>query len=45
LIIDAEVLQANGTAERDAALIMQEKHPGANAAKVRRRRVRRAGFS
>jgi transposase len=28
LIIDAEVFQANGTAERDAALIMLEKLPG-----------------
>jgi transposase len=28
LIVDAEVLQANGTAERDAALIMLEQIPG-----------------
>ena len=28
LIVDAEVFQANGTAERDAALIMLEKRPG-----------------
>ena len=28
LIVDAEVFQANGTAERDAALIMLEKVPG-----------------
>jgi len=28
LIVDAEVFQANGTAERDAALIMLEKLPG-----------------
>jgi hypothetical protein len=29
LIVDAEVFVANGTAERDAALIMLEKLPGA----------------
>ena len=29
LIVDAEVFQANGTAERDAALVMLEKLPGA----------------
>jgi hypothetical protein len=34
LIIDTEVLQANGTAERYAALIMQEKLPSAHAGKV-----------
>jgi transposase len=34
LIIDAEVFQANGTAERDAALIMLEKVPGTNAVTV-----------
>ena len=28
LIVNAEVLQANGTAERDAALLMLEKLPG-----------------
>lgn len=28
LIVDAEVFQANGTAERDAALIMLERIPG-----------------
>src|SRR5581483_8137908 len=28
LIVDAEVFQANGTTERDAALIMLEKPPG-----------------
>ena len=28
LIVDAEVFQANGTAERDAALVMMEKLPG-----------------
>jgi transposase len=28
LIVDAEVFQANGTAERDAALVMLEKSPG-----------------
>src|SRR5881409_3835960 len=28
LIVDAEVFQANGTAERDAALVMLEKIPG-----------------
>ena len=28
LIVDAEVFQANGTAERDAALIMMERLPG-----------------
>jgi IS5 family transposase len=28
LIVDAEVFQANGTAERDAALVMLEKLPG-----------------
>src|SRR5438876_2310318 len=31
LIVDAEVFQANGTAERDAALIMLEKLPGRQA--------------
>ena len=30
LIVDAEVFQANGTAERDAALIMLEKLPVGN---------------
>jgi transposase len=30
LIVDAEVFQANGTAERDAALIMLEQIPGTN---------------
>ncbi len=34
LIVDAEVFQANGTAERDAALIMLEKLPGAQALTV-----------
>jgi hypothetical protein len=29
LIVDAEVFQANGTAERDAALVMLERLPGA----------------
>jgi hypothetical protein len=28
LIVDAEVFQANGTAERDAALVMIERLPG-----------------
>jgi hypothetical protein len=28
LIVDAEVFQANGTAERDAALVMMERFPG-----------------
>src|SRR5208337_4520648 len=28
LIVDAEVFQANGTAERDAALVMMERLPG-----------------
>ncbi len=28
LIVDAEVFQANGTAERDAALVMLEQIPG-----------------
>jgi hypothetical protein len=31
LIVDAEVFQANGTAERDAALVMMEKLPGTKA--------------
>ena len=31
LIVDAEVFQANGTAERDAALIMLERLPGTQA--------------
>ena len=31
LIVDAEVFQANGTAERDAALVMLEKNPGTPA--------------
>jgi hypothetical protein len=39
LIVDAEVFQANGTAERDAALIMLEKLLVGN-----RSRVRRAGL-
>jgi len=30
LVVNAEVLQANGTAERDAALVMLEHLPGAN---------------
>ena len=30
LIVDAEGLPANGTAERDAALILMEKLPGTN---------------
>ena len=30
LIVDAEVFQSNGTAERDAALVMLEKIPGTN---------------
>ena len=30
LIVDAEVFQANGTAERDAALIMMERLPVRN---------------
>src|SRR6185295_5303297 len=34
LIVDAEVFQANGTAERDAALIMLEQIPGTKAATV-----------
>ena len=34
LIIDAEVFQANGTAERDAALIMLEKLPSTHAVTV-----------
>ena len=34
LIIDAEVFQANGTAERDAALIMLEKLPGTQTVTV-----------
>lgn len=34
LIADAEVLQANGTAERDAALVMIEKVPGDQAITV-----------
>jgi transposase len=34
LIVDAEVFQANGTAERDAALIMLEKLPGIQAVTV-----------
>jgi len=29
LIVDADLFQANGTAERDAALVMLEKIPGA----------------
>jgi len=31
LIVDTEVFQANGTAERDAALVMLEKNPGTPA--------------
>jgi transposase len=34
LIVDAEVFQANGTAERDAALVMLEKRPGTQALTV-----------
>ena len=34
LIVDAEVFQANGTAERDAALIMLEKLAGRQAVTV-----------
>ena len=34
LIVDAEVFQANGTAERDAALVMLEKLPGIRPATV-----------
>ena len=34
LIVDAEVFQANGTAERDAALVMLEKIPGTQAVTV-----------
>jgi transposase len=34
LIVDAEVFQANGTAERDAALIMLEKLPGTQPVSV-----------
>jgi transposase len=34
LIVDAEVFQANGTAERDAALVMLEKLPGGQAVTV-----------
>jgi hypothetical protein len=34
LIVDAQVFQANGTAERDAALIMLEKLPGAQVVTV-----------
>jgi len=32
--VDAEVFQASGTAERDAALIMLEKLPGTQAVTV-----------
>jgi IS5 family transposase len=34
LIVDAEVFQANGTAERDAALVMLEQIPGTKAVTV-----------
>src|SRR5438128_5294073 len=34
LIVDAEVFQANGTAERDAALVMLEKLPGTQPVSV-----------
>src|SRR5260370_1321326 len=34
LIVDAEVFQANGTAERDAALVMLEKIPGTKSVTV-----------
>jgi IS5 family transposase len=34
LIVDAEVFQANGTAERDAALVMLEKLPGTQSVTV-----------
>ena len=34
LIVDAEVFQANGTAERDAALVMLEKLPGTKTVTV-----------
>jgi hypothetical protein len=34
LIVDAEVFQANGTAERDAALVMLEKIPGSKLVTV-----------
>jgi hypothetical protein len=34
LIVDAEVFQANGTAEHDAALVMLEKIPGTKAVTV-----------
>jgi hypothetical protein len=41
LIVDAEVFQANGTAERDAALIMMERLPGTQPLTVGgRQRVR-----
>ena len=45
LIVDAEVLQANGTAERDAALVMLEQLPGTTAGdRGRRQGLRHAGF-
>ena len=34
LVVDAEVFQANGTAERDAALVMMERLPGRQALTV-----------
>ena len=34
LVVDTELLQANGTAERDAALLMMERIPGANRVTV-----------
>jgi hypothetical protein len=37
LIVDAEVFQANGTAERDAALVMMERLGGTQRADGRRR--------
>ena len=34
LVVDAEVFRANGTAERDAALVMMERLPGRQALTV-----------
>ena len=42
LIVAAEVFQANGTAERDAALVMLEKLPGIQPVTVGGDKARRS---
>jgi transposase len=44
LVAEVEVLQANGTAERDAALVMIEKIPGDQPVTVGADKVRHQGF-